>query len=303
MRIEGTELLKRAWEIFRRNHFLWVIGFLMALGGGSAPDISLNFNLWIKSPIPRGLTGYAPIFEFADKIGEAARENPALHSTLIFFGFLVALLFLILRIYSQACAIRAVSEIEEGSTPNFSGSLKLGKNTFFKYLILFLMFAAATGAASIPFMIFLRVFGGKKWSILPFAFSVILGLILAVCVVVFGMVFELAARMLVINEEEITGSVRGAISLLRDFWRECLFVWILTLFISIAGAIVIAIILGIIGIPISSLSDVVKEHQNFLLISLSIPVLVAAWSFISFFSGLFSVYSSALWTILSRELK
>lgn len=294
---EGFETFKRAWYHVRTNRYLWLIAFVIALAGGG----SAGFSLWIQSPIPRGLSGLGPIHMVAQKITDFAHGNTAFWALFIIIGAFVGLVVLAAGAFAQAAAIGAVAEIEHGRPSGLRGAFEWGKTHFPRYFALLIGYLIVLAIFAVPSYLFWWTIG-KRGFILPCLGALILGVGFAVVVILMSIIFELAARHLVLHNKGIFESVQLAGIMLKDYWRDVLLAWFYVLVITIAGTIVSAIVIAILSSPLSWIFNAADKHHNAFLIALSLLAFVLAWAIASAIAGIFSITASAMWTITFIDL-
>jgi hypothetical protein len=296
--IDHFETLKRAWLHVRTNRFLWPIAFVIALAGGG----SQGFSLWVQSPIPRGLTGLSPIHRIGTKITAFAHGNLAFWALFIVLGVLVGLAVVAAGAFAQASAIGAVAEIERGAPPGMRGALQWGRSHFLKFFALVLGYLAVLAIFAVPSYIFWWSVG-RKGFVLPCLGALILGVGFAVVAIFVSVIFELSARYLVLEMRGIVDSVQMAFILLKEFWRDVLVAWLYVLVVTIMGTITMAIVIAILGTPLSWIFNVADKHHNPFMIAVSMVAFIIAWAVAAAAAGVFSITASSYWTLTFIELK
>ena len=298
MTIDHFETLKRAWLHVRTNRFLWPIAFVIALAGGG----SQGFSLWVQSPIPRGLTGLSPIHRIGTGITTFAHGNLAFWSLFIVLGFVVGVVVVAAGAFAQAAAIGAVAEIERGSPSGVRGAIQWGKNYFLKFFVLVIGYLLVLAIFAVPSYIFWWSVG-RKGFVLPCLGALVLGVGFAVVSIFASIVFELSARYLVLEVRGIVESVQMALILFKDFWRDVLVAWLYVLVVTIMGTISMAIIIAILGTPLSWIFNAADKHHNAFLIALSMVAFFIAWLVAAAAAGIFSITASSYWTLTFIDLK
>ncbi|MEJ2750574.1 MAG: hypothetical protein P8183_22115 [Anaerolineae bacterium] len=146
-------LLKRSWDIVWNNKFLFVLGFLAALGSGGMNNNgggrgNFNYNIG-PNDVPS---------EMLDQIQRFWVQYGALVIGLICLGVVVAVVLWLVRLVAQAGLISSVDRIEAGEKVTFSeafsaGVGKLGRMVGVNVVMygpftLFGLLAAAAGLAT-----------------------------------------------------------------------------------------------------------------------------------------------------------
>ncbi|MHB8895094.1 MAG: DUF7544 domain-containing protein [Candidatus Geothermincolia bacterium] len=295
---EAFETLKRSWLHVRQHRYLWVIAFVIALAGGGAQ----GFSLWVQSPLPRGLTGLSPVHRIGTRITDFAHGNAAFWALFIIIGVFVGLVVLAAGAFAQASAIGAVSDIEYGRPSGLRGAFDWGKRYFPRFFLLALGYLLVLAVFAVPSYLFWWTVG-KKGFIFPCLGAVTLGLAFAVVAILAGIMFELSARYMVLENHGIVESVQMAGILFKDFWREVALTWLYVLVITIMGTVAMAIVVAILSTPLSWIFTTADKNHNFFLIVLSVVALMVAWAIASAFAGIFSITASTMWTLTFIDLK
>jgi hypothetical protein len=112
-------LLKRSWDIVWHNKFLFVLGFLAALGsGGGSGGGSGNSNFsFDSSDVPA---------EMLVQIQQFWAQYGALVIGVICLGMIVGIILWLVRLVAQAGMISAVDRIESGEKMTFSEAFSAG---------------------------------------------------------------------------------------------------------------------------------------------------------------------------------
>jgi hypothetical protein len=295
---EAFETLKRAWFHVRRNRYLWIIAFVIALAGGGAA----GFSLWVQSPISRGITGISPLHQIGTRISNFAHGNVAFWALFIIIGFFVGLVVLAAGAFAQAAAIGAVSDIEHGRPSGLSGAFQWGRKRFPRFFLLVIGYLVVLVIFAAPSYLFWWTLG-KKGFVLPCVGGIGLGLVFAVVTILAGIMFELSARFLVLEGHGIVESLQLGLILFKDFWKEVVLTWLYVLVITIMGALASVIVVSILSWPLSAIFSAADKNHNAFLIALSILAFLVAWVIASAFTGIFSITASTMWTITFIDLK
>jgi hypothetical protein len=108
-------LFSRAWEIVWNNKFMFLLGFLAALGVGGG-GANTNFRVGSGNLPPEITTGFERFFE---------RFGPLLIG-LGCLAFIIGLIFWLIRLAAQAGLISAAARIEAGEKMTFSSAFSAG---------------------------------------------------------------------------------------------------------------------------------------------------------------------------------
>ena len=114
-------LLKRSWDIVWHNKFLFILGFLAALGSGGSNGnggANGNFNYQFGSEdVPS---------EMLDQVTQFWTQYGALVIGVICLGVIVSIILWLVRLVAQAGMISAVDRIEAGEKMTFSEAFSAG---------------------------------------------------------------------------------------------------------------------------------------------------------------------------------
>jgi hypothetical protein len=245
-------ILSRAWEIIWENKFLWVLGFLVALGSsGGGGSFQTNFN--------SGGSGTSPQMQnLLDQYG-------VLLAGLGCLLVIIALIFWLVRMVAEAGLISSVERIEEGGKLTLgeafgSGRPFLGRMVglnlllhlpiIVSVLVSVVVFFAAGGAALVATETmnspeaFMASFG-----ILVPCFCLLLCLIALFSIAV-ALIYPFAARSAILGNMGVVDSIRNGWSLFRSHISETIIVW----FILVAIAIMFGFLTAAVLLPLSFLA-------------------------------------------------
>ncbi len=118
--MDYTKLLTRAWNITWNHKYLWILGFLAALGqGGSNSSYRTGGS---RTPSTSG----TPTFPEMPDFNAFWQDNMVLIIGLICLGFIIGLALWLLRLTAQGGLISAVKEIEGGQKSSLGQSFGAG---------------------------------------------------------------------------------------------------------------------------------------------------------------------------------
>jgi hypothetical protein len=294
---DGFETLKRAWLFVRSNRYLWLLGFFIALAGGSAQ----GFSLWVQSPVYRGLTGYSPIHRVGERIADSAGSNSLTWVIFIAVGAIVGLGVIAFGAFAQASAVGAFAEVDYGREGDLATSLRWGRYNFWRYFMLILAYLVLMTVASVPLLAFSGIF--KQGIVFPCLGWLVLAAGFLVISVLASIMLEFSVRYAVLEDLGIYDSVIRAWVLLRQYWRDAIVTWLYVMLIALTGTIATAILLSVIGSPLVWVFTMAERHHNVFITAFSILAFLAAWAIVAALLGFLMITSSALWTLTFLELE
>ena len=221
------ELLQRAWRIVWNNKFMFVLGFLAALGSGGGGGGNSNFN-FNSSSNPFGTTpeGLPDFQSFWSQYG-------GLIIAVIIFFILLGIVFWLLRLVAQSGLISAASTIDSGEKVTFSQAFSngvaflgrmLGLNIvmyglfFLGGLIFFIIFA------SMMVPLFTAEFAGTPADFTSFGESIglvsicfgVLTCISLPLILLVNVIYPFAQRGLVLQEMSVMESIKHGWQVVKD---------------------------------------------------------------------------------------
>ena len=145
------KLFRRSWEIVWQNKFLFILGFLAALGGSSGGNSGSNFNFSVPGPGGSGSDPF-PTDMFAEVADFWAQYGGLILGLLCFF-FILGIVFWLVRLAAQGGLIESVDRIEAGEKMTFGTAFSAGVGRIGGLVGLNLLLNA-------PFIIFGLIFAG-----------------------------------------------------------------------------------------------------------------------------------------------
>ncbi len=237
------KLLTRAWHIVWTNKWMFVLGFLAALGsGGSGGGGGSNF----RTQAPDEFSQFSG--EFSNIMSQIA---PYI-IVLIGFFFVVAIILWLLRLIGEAGMIASVARIESGEKLTLRDGFQAGmshlKNMVGLSLVLYAPFILvglvfAGGAISLALggldsgeELLARGFGLIGLCLIPLAcILVVVGLVLA-------FVYPMAQRGIILEGFGVTDGIRRGWQVLRENLADIFLLAILFAFISLIVGIATLVI-------------------------------------------------------------
>lgn len=310
-------ILKRSWELTWKHKFLWVFG---ALASGS----SLPGNFWnIPFGGPMGDPGVQSLPEGAPETSSNAvqallgisktyaagidAEWNGMPVWLIVGGFALFALVIYLSVTFTGGLLSAVAQLDDGKRPGFRQAWAVGRAFFWRYFLLglYLGVIALASLLVIGLPVFFLVSLDQT---LP---GVILGIVGAMVTVpwliILGVVGELAARALILDERPILESVRYAFGLLRTQPGNVALLWLVHSALGIAiGVLFFILFLVLMGLAL--LGGIAAQIDFVTLMGDPYPsayamvlMLIGAGIFLPL-AGMTGSFLSAYWTLGYKQL-
>lgn len=253
-------LLKRAWHIVWNNKFMFVLGFLAALGsgggsGGGNSNISSSNNNFDLPP------------EFAANIERYWAEFAGVLIALVCFFVILGIIFWLVSLVGQTGLISSAARIDAGEDVTLGeafaeGTAKLGKMVglnlvLYGPFILFGLVAFGVIGALVGPAVFAEMAGtgGNMDSVAGAigGFAVcfgILGCLLVPVGILVNIIYPFAQRGLILQEHGIMDSIRHGWKVVRENVGDVLLLIILFIVIGIAFGIVAVMVLVPLGLLI-----------------------------------------------------
>lgn len=271
-------VITQGWLLVWRNRFIWILGFLIALGGGSV-GLGGQFNFNVSLPGPTSSTqGLDPATsaELEQAIGavESGDLQPFLDVlplvlgvslvVIVFFiiaAVIISLLLWLVSLIARAGLIAAVDQANQGLQPTFGSVISVGNRSLLRVLGVKIIL-------SLPFIVIgilaLVVAGGSLLTLYQsittenLSPAPIFGLVFFL-IGLFCLAFPLRVFLQIIDAGAYRGVViqnMGVFSAIRHGFDICFrhFVTILVLgLIFIAAGILVSIVLTMVFFPIQFL--------------------------------------------------
>lgn len=114
------QLFRRSWEIVWQNKYLFILGFLAALGAGGTGN---NFNY----SVPSGSSSSTPFpADFVQEVTTFWAQYGGLILGLVCFFFVLGIVFWLIRLAAQGGLIEAVERVEAGEKMSFGAAFSAG---------------------------------------------------------------------------------------------------------------------------------------------------------------------------------
>lgn len=262
--MDYTQLLKRAWDIVWNNKFMFVLGFLAALGGGGGSGGG-NSNFNFSSDFENNDFNIPP--EFAQNIEQYWAQFAGLLVLFIGLAIILAIVFWLVSLIGQAGLISSASRLDAGENTTLKsafsdGVSKLGSMVglnlvlYGPFLLLgivaFGFMAATIGTAvigelsgsDVNFDAIAPLFGS---SFICFA---LLACLMVPISIVISIVYPFAQRGIVLKELGIIDSIKHGWKVVRENVGDVIVLIIIFAVIGVLFGIVAAVVLVPIGLVI-----------------------------------------------------
>lgn len=296
MPIDYGSLITRSWQIAWRQRVLWVFGLIIALLSSSANLRTNNVNL--------------------QNTNFNVEQFLARNAVLLIAGALlivaIAIVLSFVRALAEASLIEATDQIERGeSALTVGGVWRMGQPYMLKMwllqLVIGLVIVAMVVLAMVPFIASIvaavradnsnAIMGALSGSFVIFCCALPLILLLSAALWV---IQQHAMRALVLRHEGVFQALGSGWRTLRQYFAPSLLTMLIHIGFSIAvGAVLLAIVVPLLGVVFFASSATMPTGAAIALLAVAALV---GWLLASIVSAIPTVFFSALWTLLWRQL-
>jgi hypothetical protein len=312
--------ISRAIKIVRENKALWLLGFLMALGGATNAFGNGSRTSWrmdardFPSGIP-GIPGF-PTMTIPDWMTRPGVLAAGI-GTLILFLFVLGLVFYVIGLIARGGLIKGVRQIEVEGKTTFKASWLAGVGVFWSLLglnvLLFLPFiligiVAVIVLATSSIVIFAPMMGGGQ---MPQNNAIAGGLFIgglamaALCTaIVYGIVAlglqTLGERAIVLDNLPVIDAVRKAWQVFKAQLGNIILLALIVFLIDVAVSVVVGFVLAALFIPtaVTMMGSQTIQTATFVLGALGF---VAAVLVSALIGSLFAAFNSTVWTLAYEQ--
>ncbi len=309
-------LVRRSWQLTWRHRFLWVLGLFATTTVGSCTPFSAANTVQWRGNFPNFESYYTPDLE------ETFRHaNPYLSQNVapIFLGvvatvLLISLLLLVAAQIAQGGMAEATANLALGQRPTGSGVWRAGFRTIWRYLLMWLMLIGlgilaavilAVVVASIlaivaalhgPVRMVMVIVGG--------VFSLLLLLIAIPIYIAMSVVVAFAQRAIPQEGVGPWTALRLGYGLLRRNLATSALAWLISLALTIAAGIAIALGAALLLVPVGALGFALYSSggvsTTLLIFSGAAAVVAVAWLW--FLGGVANAFFWNYWTLIYLSL-
>ena len=298
------DTLRRSWQLTWNNKWLWLLGFLAALGGGSGVSSNSNYQMDPGTTTPGGISP------------ELAAGLTGAVLLLCCIGVIIGILLWLVSLASKGGLITSVVELDRGQPSSFGRAFRQGWR---KLLPLVGMTVLLFLIPVILFIILIAGFAGTAVAALAAGASadsnalggilgtagiifVCLSCFLALLTLVLNLIYPFAYRGIMLRDLPVVDSIRHGWRVLRDHLGEILILGLIFFVINlIIGAISLGII-GLLGVSSGLFSSLMAggEWTTAQVVGGIVGVLAAGLIF-AIISAIFTAWRSATFTLAYEQ--
>lgn len=258
--MDYMDTLRRGWQIVWDNKWLWLLGFLAALGsGGGSGYSSSNYRL------DSGEFGAGTM---TPELG-AALAGGALLLVCIFF--IVGILLWLVSLAARGGLITSVSQLNRGETSSFGKSFRQGWRKLLPLVgMTILLFAVVIVLVIIIAVVFAGTIAGaiaagssgsdSGQGVAAILGSLGIGLLCLLCLlaplsIILSLIYPFAYRGMMLRDLGVMDAIRHGWQVLRQHVGQILMLGLIFLVINFVIGLVGAAILGVLGLSTGILTD------------------------------------------------
>ncbi len=299
------DTLRRGWQVTWNNKWLWLLGFLAALGGGGGFSSSTGGDGGTTAP------GTTPNIEpgmLAAIIGGAA--------LLFCIAFIVGILLWLVSLASKGGLITSVAELDRGQPSSFGRAFRQGWRKLLPLVGMTLLLFAVV----IVLAIILGVgFAGTAVAALSagasmdsdalagllgtagFVFFCLLCLLVPLSLVL-NLIYAFAYRGIMLRDMGVMDSIRHGWRVVRENLGEILLLGLLFFIINLIIGFVAVFLMGLLGVSSGMFSLLMSggEPTTSQLVGAGVGLL-AAFIIFAIISAIFTAWRSATFTLAYQQ--
>ena len=301
------ETLKRGWQVTWNNKWLWLLGFLAALGSGGGFGSSANTSM-DSSTVTPGTTPNIEPGMIAAIIGGAA---------LVFcIAFVVGILLWLVSLASKGGLITSVAELDRGQPSSFGRAFRQGWRKLlplvgmtlllFSVLIILAIILGMGFAGTIAAALGAGASGGSDAlaSILGtagFVFLCLLCLLIPLSLVL-NLIYPFAYRGIMLRDLRVMDSIRHGWRVLRENLGEILLLGLIFFVINLIISAIAALIIGLVGISSGMFAVLTSggEMSTAQIVAAGVGML-AAFVIFAIISAIVTAWRSATFTLAYEQ--
>ncbi|MBP6787728.1 MAG: hypothetical protein KA170_09075 [Candidatus Promineofilum sp.] len=297
------DTLKRGWQLAWNNKWLWLLGFLAALGGGSGAASNSNYQMdpsttpgTISPELAAGLTGVALL--------------------LCCVGIIVGILLWLVSLASKGGLITGVAELDRGQPSSFGRAFRQGWKkllplvgmTLLVFAVVIVLgiilaigfagtLAAALGAgASMDSNALAGLLGTAG-----FVFLCLLCLLIPLTLVL-NLIYAFAYRGIMLRDMPVMDSIRHGWRVVREHVGEILLLGLIFFVVNLIIGVVATGIIGLLGIS-SGLFGLMMSggEPTTTQIVAGIVGVLATFIIFAIISAIFTTWRSATFTLAYQQ--
>lgn len=297
------DTLRRGWQVTWNNKWLWLLGFLAALGGGSGAASNSNYQMdpsttpgTISPELAAGLTGAALL--------------------LCCVGVVIGILLWLVSLASKGGLITAVAELDREQPSSFGRAFRQGWSKLLPLAgMTILLFAIVIVLGIIIAVAFAGTIVGIVAGTSGDANNVLAGLgtigllvvcclvlALAVLTIVLNLIYAFAYRGIMLRDMPVMDSIRHGWRVVREHLGEIVLLGLLFVVVNVVIALIAGTIMGLVGLSSGLFSLLMSggEPTTTQIVTAGIGML-ATFVIFAIISAIFTAWRSATFTLAYQQ--
>ena len=299
------DTLRRGWQVTWNNKWLWLLGFLAALGGGGGFSSSTGGDGGTTAP------GTTPNIEpgmLAAIIGGAA--------LLFCIAFIVGILLWLVSLASKGGLITAVAELDREQPSSFGRAFRQGWKKLlplvgmtlllFAVVIILAIIMGVGFAGTIAAAVAAGTSGGSDaltgiLGTAGFVFLCLLCLIIPLTLVL-NLIYAFAYRGIMLRDMPVMDSIRHGWRVVREHLGEIVLLGLLFVVVNVVIALIAGTIMGLVGLSSGLFSLLMSggEPTTTQIVTAGIGML-ATFVIFAIISAIFTAWRSATFTLAYQQ--
>jgi hypothetical protein len=294
MKLNYLEIVQQAWDIIWKHKWLWLFGFIAALGSGGG-----NFSNSLQYSSNSGNTSSAGA-NFSHFMSTYWVVIVLLALLLVVFS-LVAMVF---SIIANGALIGSAKGADAGEPVGLGIGWRVGLKYFWRLLglnivviliILVPIVVLALGAVVVTLLSNASGSGSAWICLVPLGLLCLL--VVVVVAILLGISSNYAMRYIVIDGAGVIDSLRRGFALFRLRWADTVLMYLLLGVIGFAVGVVLLIPGAAIGLPALALGISGVALKSIILVAAGVFVGLLAILVMAVLNGVFVAFSSVAWTL------
>jgi len=213
-------LLKKAFHLTLKNRFLWIFGIFAGVGGGlgSATSYSPDFKA-DKTNLGGKISSFDCLAFF--------NQHAMLILSLLLGFLLLAIVFFVLEVISQAALIGAADKLSKQEKANFAIGFKIGVKNFWRLWGVMIIYCLLISASLLVLIIPATVFVLSHLYVLAVIWGILTLFLNIAFLILIGLMVPYSYRMIVLSDIAVFASVREALHFVKKNLLEVVLTYLI----------------------------------------------------------------------------
>ncbi len=262
--MDYMDTVRRGWQITWNNKWLWLLGFLAALGSGGSAFNNSNYQVDAQN-LPAGSGGLTP--------GMTAALGGGILLLLCVF-FIIGILLWLVSLAARGGLITSVVELARGETSSFRKAFGQGWRKVVPLLLMtIVLFAVMIILVIVMALLFAGTIAGAiaagssgSDNLAAILGSLGVGLLCLLCLlvplgIVLNLIYPFAYRGIMLRDLGLMDSIRHGWGVLRDNLGNILILGLIFFVVNVVIAVIFGGIMGLVGLSTGVLQVMMSGNQ------------------------------------------